>query len=146
MDWPVTYRRKVRFSDTDAQGIVFNGNYLTYFDDTMTDYFDALGIPWSSFVERGYEMVLGRVEVDFRSSARVGDVLVTGARCVEVGRTSLIFDLETWEDSSGRTVVRGREIQVIVDAKDFSKRPIPEFLLDSIAKLQGEPVRERSAS
>jgi len=33
MDWPVTYRRKIRFSDTDAQGTVFNGNYATYIDD-----------------------------------------------------------------------------------------------------------------
>ena len=29
MKWPVTYRRKICFSGTDAQGIVFNGNYAT---------------------------------------------------------------------------------------------------------------------
>ena len=53
MDFPVTYVRRVRFSDSDAQGIVFNGNYLTYFDDTITDYFDALGLKWSDFPGAG---------------------------------------------------------------------------------------------
>lgn len=140
MQWPITYTRKVRFSDTDAQGIVFNGNYLTYFDDTLTDYFDALGIPWSNFQERGYEMVLGRVEVDFRSSAKVGDVIITGARCTKIGTTSVLFDLQTWEQETGRVVVEGHEIQVVVDATTFEKKPVPQFFIEAVTTLQGEPV------
>ncbi len=141
MDFPVTYQRKVRFSDSDAQGIVFNGNYLTYFDDTITDYFDALGIPWDEFTGRGYEMVLARAEVDFRSSARIGDVLLTGARVARIGTTSVVFELRTWELESGRTVVEGREVQVVVDAETFQKTPVPDFFVEAVERLQGPVER-----
>ncbi len=141
MDFPVTYRRKVRFSDSDAQGIVFNGNYLTYFDDTITDFFDALGIPWDEFTSRGYEMVLGRVEIDFRSSARIGETLITGARVARIGTTSVVFELRTWELESQRTVVEGREIQVMLDAETFQKTPVPDFFIDAVERLQGPVER-----
>lgn len=140
MDYPVTYQRKVRFSDSDAQGIVFNGNYLTYFDDTITDYFDALGLTWSDFQERGYDMVLGHVDIDFRSPARIGETLVTGARVTRVGRTSVTFDLKTWELESHRTVVEGREIQVVLDAATFEKTEVPGFFIEAVERLQGGPV------
>jgi YbgC/YbaW family acyl-CoA thioester hydrolase len=142
MDWPVTYRRKVRFSDSDAQAIVFNGNYLTYFDDTITDYFDAAGLPWSEFAARGYEMVLGRAEIDFRSSARIGDVLVTGARVERIGTTSVVFELSTWEEASGRTVAEGREIQVVLDGLTLEKTPVPAFFIEAVERLQG-PVERK---
>lgn len=143
MQYPVIYQRKVRFSDSDAQGIVFNGNYLTYFDDTITDYFDALGMSWSEFNRRGCDMVLGRVEIDFRSSARVGEVLLTGTRVAEIGTSSVVFDLHTWEQESERTVARGREIQVIVDHETFAKVDVPGWFVEIVEKLQGRPVPRR---
>ena len=144
MDYPVTYERKVRFSD--AQGIVFNGNYLTYFDDTVTDYFDALGIEWAELNRRGYDMVLGRVEIDFRATARVGDVLITGARVTEIGNSSVTFEMNTWERDSQRTVARGREIQVMLDHATFEKTPVPDFFVEAVEQLQEAPVQRRTAS
>jgi acyl-CoA thioester hydrolase len=110
MDWPVTYERRIRFPDSDAQGIVFNGNYLTYWDDTITDSFDALGLGWDGMVEQGYEMVPARVEGDFRSSARIGD---------------------------GEILVEGRQLQVIVDHEEYRPVPVPEFLAEAVTRLQG---------
>ena len=34
---------RVRYSEIDGQGVVFNAHYLTYFDTTITEYFRALG-------------------------------------------------------------------------------------------------------
>jgi acyl-CoA thioester hydrolase len=146
MDYPVTYERKIRFSDSDAQGIVFNGNYLTYFDDTLTDYFDALGIEWAEFNRRGYDMVLGRAEIDFRSAARVGDILITGARVIEIGNSSVTFEMHTWERDSQRTVARGKEIQVMLDHETFEKTAVPGFFVEAVEKLQEGPVPRRSPS
>ena len=140
MEWPVTYRRKIRFSDTDAQGIVFNGNYATYNDDAVTDYLDSLGFSWSEFQAQGYDMVLGRSEIDFRSSARLGDVLVTGARIARVGKTSVVFELRSWIEADDRVVVDSKLIQVIVDPKTLAPKPAPQFFVEAVEKLQGAPV------
>ena len=37
------YPLRVRYSEVDCQGVVFNANYLMYFDTTITEYFRALG-------------------------------------------------------------------------------------------------------
>jgi acyl-CoA thioester hydrolase len=132
MDWPVTYERKIRYSDTDAQGIVFNANYARYFDDTLTDLFDLVGFPWGEV-----EIVLRRMEIDFHSTARLGDVLVTGARVERVGKTSLTVQLATWDEDSGRQVAEARQVQVTVSGEDFRPVPVPEELIQAIEAVQG---------
>ncbi len=41
---------QVRYSELDLQGIVFNANYLIYFDVLIGEYFKSRGIPYSNFV------------------------------------------------------------------------------------------------
>lgn len=132
MDWVVTYERKVRYSDTDAQGIVFNGNYATYFDDTLTDLFDLIGYRWDTV-----EVVLGRMEIDFRSPARLGETIVTGARVEGIGNTSFIVRLATWDKATERVVAEARQIQVAVSAEDFRPMAVPADLVAAIEGVQG---------
>ena len=132
MDWAVTYERKVRYSDTDAQGIVFNGNYATYFDDTLTDLFDLIGYRWDVV-----EVVLGRMEIDFRSPARLGETVVTGARVERIGNTSFVVRLATWDKATERVVAEAKQIQVVVAADDFRPVPVPDDLVAAIEAAQG---------
>lgn len=136
MDWPVTYRRKIRYSDTDAQKIVFNGNYATYFDDTITDLFDLVGFEWVD-----HEIVLAKMEIEFRSPATIGETLVTGARVERVGRTSLTVHLESWEEATERPVATARQVQVVVSAQDFKPVPVPDALVEAIERVQGAVER-----
>lgn len=136
MDWPVTYRRKIRYSDTDAQGIVFNGNYATYFDDTITDLFDLVGYEWGEV-----EIVLARMEIDFRSPARLGERVATGARVDRIGRTSLTIRLASWEEETARVVADATQTQVVVSGDDFRPVPVPEDLVAAIEAVQGPVSR-----
>jgi acyl-CoA thioester hydrolase len=146
MEFAVTYERKVRFSDSDAQGIVFNANYLTYFDDTITDYLGATGIGWDGMTERGVDLVLGRAEVDFRAAGQIGDVLITGAKVVEIGRTSVTFEMRTWDEATGRTVAEGRLIQVMIDHRTHRPTPVPDWFIEAVERLQRAPSRRRPSS
>lgn len=145
MNWPVTYARKIRFSDTDAQGIVFNGNYPIYIDDATTDFFDVIGIPWNAFTRTGHEMVLGRSEIDYRSAGRIGETLVTGARIVRFGSSSVTFELQTWEQASGRIVIEARLLYVVVDHETFRPKAVPAFFIEAVEKAQGARVERAPA-
>lgn len=136
MDWPVTYARKVRYSDTDAQGIVFNGNYATYFDDTVTDLFEAIGYRWEEV-----EVVLARMEIDFRSPARLGERILTGARVERFGNTSFTVRLATWEESEDRPVADAKQIQVVVSGEDYRPVQVPDDLVAAIEAFQGAVER-----
>lgn len=136
MDWPVTYVRKIRYSDTDAQGIAFNGNYATYFDDAVTDMFDAIGYEWGKV-----EVVLARMEIDFRSPARLGETIVTGARVERVGNTSFTVRLATWEQQEERPVADAMQIQVVVSGEDFRPTLVPDDLIAAVEAMQGAVER-----
>lgn len=141
LKYPITYLRKIRFSDSDAQGIVFNANYLTYIDDAISDYFEALEVGWAEMNERGYDLVLRRAELDYRSSARIGETLVTGVRVDTIGNSSVTFDVTVWEEETRRVAVQGREVQVMIDHRGSTKRPVPSWFVEAVDKLQGSPVQ-----
>ena len=132
---PVIYSRRLRFSDCDAQGIVYNPTYLVYWDDAFTDYMDAIGCPWNFMVANGDDVVLARTEIDYRRSARMGQVVSTTARVVGIGRSSITFEYLTTE--SGETVVEGRQVQVIVDHETMQPKAVPAYLRKMIARHEG---------
>ncbi|MBI5016802.1 MAG: acyl-CoA thioesterase [Deltaproteobacteria bacterium] len=134
---PVCYTRKVRFSDTDCQNVVFNATYFVYFDDAITDYLEALGLPYAEIVRRGHDMVLARAECDFRSPATLGETLETAVGVERVGNTSLVFALAVKEAATGRLVAEGREVYVVLDAASKTSTPVPGYLRDAISALQG---------
>lgn len=128
----MTYERKIRYSDTDAQGIVFNANYSAYFDDALTDFFDLVDYRWD-----GIELVLARIEIDFRSPARLGETVVTGLRVARIGTTSVHIVLAGWESEAGRPVVDARQVQVTVSASTFEPVPVPPEFVSAVETVQG---------
>ena len=137
MNYPVTYTRKVRFSDIDCQGHVFNANYNVYFDDAITDYLEALGFPQEELEARGNDMVLARAECDFRSPGLLGETLEVRVGVEKVGNTSVVFGLRILEANGKRLVAEGREIYVILDGSSKKPAAVPEYLRQAIAGLQG---------
>lgn len=70
------YSFRVRYSEVDSQGIVFNANYLNYLDVAITEYFRSKGISYSEFIER-YQLDFHVVQslIDYRNGAKFDDVL-----------------------------------------------------------------------
>src|SRR5215831_5928430 len=95
---------RVRFADTDLQGIVFNGNYLTYYDVAWTEYFRAIGLTWKDMVESGIDTVLARTTIDFKSPARFDEVLEVYTRVSKIGNTSIVFDFEIYPEGEDRLI------------------------------------------
>lgn len=145
MEWAVVFRRKVRYSDTDVQGIVFNGNYLTYYDDALTDLIDDAGLTSAVLHEFGCEVVTAHASIDYRAPARLGDRLAVGARLGRVGTTSMEFVLQSWIEGSGQVTTDGKVVWVCVDRETMRPMPVPGELLATVRALEAEPVATREA-
>jgi acyl-CoA thioesterase FadM len=70
---------RVRYGECDPQGIVFNANYLLYFDVVFTELWRAALGPWQELKDAGVDLVVANANIDFRASARFDDELV---RCL----------------------------------------------------------------
>lgn len=79
----------VRYADTDAQGVVFFANYLTYMDEAVTAHLAGIGMPYADLLALGIDFVYASAKVDYRESIRHGDALEVDCEIVRVGVTSL---------------------------------------------------------
>ncbi len=138
--WPVNYQRKVRYSDTDAQGIVFNANYFVYFDDALTDLFELADLTMDAMHEHGYDVVNAHVAANFRAPARLGDELNTGIRLERIGTTSITFTTATWKVGNDTTVCDGTVVQVVVDPNTLKPRPVPDHFVDHMQSVHQTPI------
>ena len=84
-DFRFYHQLRVRFAETDMQGIVFNGNYLTYYDVAWTEYFRALGIQWKDLINIGADTVLARTTMEFKAPARFDELLEIYTRISKIG-------------------------------------------------------------
>jgi YbgC/YbaW family acyl-CoA thioester hydrolase len=129
--------QKIRYSDCDPQGIVFNGNYARYWDDALTDWFDDAGLGGTDLGGAGADVVAARIEMDFRASASLGDILETSIAVERMGNTSMSIAFTTVRLSDGEVVAEGREIVVFVDPKTFRPTPVPDMVK---TRLAGNPA------
>ena len=100
--------QKIRYSDCDPQAIVFNGNYARYWDDAMTDWLEEAGFGGEELGGSGVEIVTARIEMDFRASARLGDLLTTTVAVEGFGGSSMRLAFTTTKDD-GTVVTEGVE-------------------------------------
>jgi acyl-CoA thioester hydrolase len=117
--------QKIRYSDCDPQGIVFNGNYGRYWDDAVTDWLEDAGFGGLDMGGTGADMVAARIEIDFRNAATLGDVIETTVEVERLGTTSMTLAITTRRRSDGTVVVEGREVIVFIDPASFEPTPIP---------------------
>ena len=73
------------FSDTDAQGVVYYGRYLPYFDLARTEYQRRL----ERLERRACEFVMRAQTVEYHAPARFDDLLEVFVRVARIGRSSL---------------------------------------------------------
>ncbi len=128
----------VRFRDLDALGHVNNAVYLTYLESARIAWW--LHVTGRSDL-RGIDMILARVEIDYRSPVAFGESLDVGVRCASLGRSSFVVQSSIAERASGRLVAEARKVLVHYDYSAGRSSPIPTELRERL--LAQDPDAEQ---
>lgn len=126
-------RQKIRYSDCDPQGIVFNANFPRYWDDALTDWCEDSGFGGPELGGSGVDVVTARIEIDFKASATLGDTLETTIAVERWGTTSMTIAIATRRLSDDVVCVEGREVIVYVDPQDFRPVEVPIFVKEGLS-------------
>jgi len=110
----VTHVEQVRFRDLDPMGHVNNAVFLTYLEQARIAFFEELGFPIGL---DDMNMIVARVEIDFRAPVRLGQEVEVGVRATRFGTKSFDLDYELTVD--GEIVAEARSVQV---AYDYGRR------------------------
>ncbi|WP_084640426.1 acyl-CoA thioesterase [Meiothermus rufus] len=126
-EFPFLHRLRVRWAETDPQGIVFNGHYLTYFDVAITEYWRAVGLPYPGSLERfGLDLFVVKATVEYHAPAQYDDELEVGVRVGRIGNSSLQFVLGVFR--AGEHLASGEVIYVAAHPQTRRPQPVPEAM------------------
>ena len=141
MDLPEIWENRVRFEETDRQGIVFYGNYVTFQDETVTQFFRETGFDYTER-HQDWDVHVVNVDIDFRGQADVGDELVHGTRIDSFGTASMTFEYAAHRADDDSLLVDGTVTHVTVDPETGEPIPVPEEFRESVREFQDEPPEE----
>jgi acyl-CoA thioester hydrolase len=124
---------RVRYRETDAQHVAFNGQYLGWFDDAMTEFIADRGLAYRAMLDAGFDVQLVRSEIDWKSGVGFGDDIAIAVATARLGRTSFALDFEVRRGEA--VTCSGRTVYVVIATDGSGKTEIPPL----IRKVLGEP-------
>ena len=126
---------RVAFSDTDAQGVVYYGRYLPYFDHARTEYHRHLGALGMHGIE-GAELVMRASDVEYHAPARFDDLLEVFVRTRRIGRTSVTSEYCALRVSDDALMCTADQTLVLVELAARCPTPIPQAYKDVVAGFE----------
>lgn len=130
-----------RYAEIDQQGVVFNGHYLTWFDEACTGLFDHLGVSYPDLIADELDMQVVHTEIDFRAPVRWREPVRIAVRCEHIGTTSFTLGftvLSTDATGDERPRVHGSNVYVVVSTADWAKRDVPDAIRVALSSLAGQ--------
>jgi acyl-CoA thioester hydrolase len=131
---------RVGFSDTDAQGIVYYGRYLPYFDRARVEYLRDRGMLGMDIGEEGHEFVMRALAVEYHAPAVFDDLIEVYVRISRIGRTSATYELEAYRVRDGVPLVTATQTLVLVDLEERKAVPIPDAYREAIRAFEGDSL------
>ena len=129
---------RVGFSDTDAQGIVYYGRYLPYFDSARVEYHRHLELLETE--PREHEFVMRANRIEYHAPARFDDLIEVFIRVSRIGRTSVTYEHAAYRDEDDALMVTATQTLVLVDLEERKACEIPERFRRTIADFEGDDV------
>jgi acyl-CoA thioester hydrolase len=125
---------RVRWSEVDPQGIVFNPNYLMYADVALTEFWRALGIDYAAMPStHGVDTFMVNAQADYFASARFDEEIEIGVKTERLGRSSLVLSFAVFRGEEG--LVAGALTYVFATTgAERTPTPIPEGIRECLSR------------
>jgi acyl-CoA thioester hydrolase len=115
------HRIRVGFDETDAQGVVYYGRYMPYFDRARVEYLRRLGI--LGHIAGEPEFTMRAQHVEYHAPARFDDELEVFVRVERLGQTSIGWAFDAYNVATGEHLAGA--IQTLVAVDPIERRPVP---------------------
>ena len=122
---------RVGFSDTDAQGVVYYGRYMPYFDLARTEYHRHLG-----HLELRAEFAMRASTVEYHAPARFDDLLEVFVRVERIGTTSITYDHAVYRIEDDTLMSTAKATLVCIALDERRAVPVPAAFREQIEAFQ----------
>ena len=127
---------RVRFAETDAQGIAHHASFLVWFEVARVAYLERHAGGYQSIRDRGIEALTTEVHVRYHRSASFDERLTVWARCVDLRGAR--FRYEYAVERGSELVADGYTTHATVDRETYRPTRVPAWLADAVAAAEVE--------
>ena len=131
------YTLRVRYAEVDAQGIVFNSHYLTYFDCAITEYYRKIKYNYISEVKKSKkDFHVIKTTIEYKKPISFDQIIDLGVKISKIGNTSLTFDISIYSNRKNILLAEGNIIQVYTDQIKKCSTPLSKSFVKKIRKFE----------
>ena len=127
---------RVRYKDTDRMGVVYYGNYLTFFEVGRAELMRALGFPYSTFETEGYSLVVTEAKAKYHGNVGYDSIVTIRTRIGDIRPVRVRFDYEIVNEHR-QSLVTGHTVHACVNSASKPMK-IPSNLREIIEKNIGK--------
>ena len=132
-----SYNFRIRYSEVDAQKIVYNSHYLTFLDVSIFELFDAIGFNQEEYIkETNNEFHTVRAVVEYKAPATLGDTIDVLTRIKKIGNSSITFQQEIYLHESDKLLATGEIVWVNTNQEEMVPTSVPDYLRQLLKDYQ----------
>ncbi len=127
---------RVRYSETDQMGTVYNSHFLVYFEVARTEYLRALGTAYRDLEEQGIYLAVVEAHCRYLGRASYDDVLEVTSWVDRLRPTRIDFRHHLRLKGPGDPVAEGHVVLACVDERGRPRR-LPKEIRDAVEVSEG---------
>lgn len=104
---------RVRYQETDNMGVVYYGNYFTWFEIARTEYFRSFGLSYKNLEAKGFYLMVAEATCSYKSPARYDDLVRIETWVSEFKNSSMKFEYRL--QMLGKLIATGESAHVFTD-------------------------------
>ena len=134
--FPHCHPIRIRYADTDQMGVVYYGNYLTFFEVGRTEYLRAAGTDYKSLEATRVTAAVIEARVRYVAPARFDDQLTICTRVGDLGRLRFRFEYEIWREADRTLIASGHTEHVLLHHGSLRPVRLPDEIRAGIERFE----------
>ena len=134
---------RVRFADTDAQGIAHNASYLVWYEVARVEYLREYAGGYQALRDHGIEALVLESHCRYVVPAVFDDLLHVHTRCVGLPGARFRYEYAIVRDD-GTLMADGYTAHACVDSATFKPTRVPDWLRDAIGRVESSSMTSSS--
>ena len=122
---------RVRYNETDQMGVVYHGNYASYFEVARTEWLRNLGVTYKEMEENGTMLPVISLSFKFLKSAMYDDLLTISVSLRKKPMVKIEFDYEIINQNKEK-ISTVNSVLAFVDMKTNKPIKCPDYILDKL--------------
>lgn len=121
------HAHRVSYGETDQMGYLYYGEYLHILERARSTFIREQGMSYALVEERGLMLPVRAAELRYRRPARFDDLIQVHAGIQELGRASITFTYEVFDEPRAQLLATGMTQHAVTDLEGRPMRMPPWF-------------------